>query len=342
MKQRREHGFTLIELLVVIAIIGILAAMLFPVFARARESARKTQCLANVKNIAMGMQIYLTDYDRLPPKEHRAEIVDWYGDGCWIDISMVNPYLQWPVILDEYIKSREVWRCPSARLLQKRGILNSYGKDWWTYMIDQGGKNLCWGLGPCATQYPSGWGGSVTDGIIQQTCAIDASSNASNGAFVQNIGVPDAREMSTSEMDDTSKFVVCADCGTTRMFWAATQIAYPDTCAIYCSANMSYNGMSCTAKTQGCTTAKDCFGPDHPSIVWDAAARKQYAYSRHMGGSNLGFADGHAKWFSGEAILTGASDERWFINESDRNKDPFLTGVQECGAMNLPGSAYTH
>ena len=68
----RRRGFTLIELLVVIAIIGILAAMLFPVFARARESARKTQCLANVKNIAMAFQMYFTDYDRLPPGEHDA------------------------------------------------------------------------------------------------------------------------------------------------------------------------------------------------------------------------------------------------------------------------------
>jgi len=52
-----------VELLVVIAIIAILAAMLFPVFARARESARKIQCLSNVKNIAMAFQIYLTDFD---------------------------------------------------------------------------------------------------------------------------------------------------------------------------------------------------------------------------------------------------------------------------------------
>ena len=72
MVMHRRRGFTLIELLVVIAIIGILAAMLFPVFARARESARKTQCLANVKNIAIGIQMYLTDYDRFPPKEHAA------------------------------------------------------------------------------------------------------------------------------------------------------------------------------------------------------------------------------------------------------------------------------
>src|SRR5512141_3170367 len=61
---RGRRGFTLIELLVVIAIIGILAAMLFPVFARARESARKVQCLSNVKNIAMAVSMYLGEYDK--------------------------------------------------------------------------------------------------------------------------------------------------------------------------------------------------------------------------------------------------------------------------------------
>jgi prepilin-type N-terminal cleavage/methylation domain-containing protein len=78
----RRRGFTLIELLVVIAIIGILAAMLFPVFARARESARKIQCLSNVKNIALAVQMYLTDYDRFPPDETRREVIDYfYSDG---------------------------------------------------------------------------------------------------------------------------------------------------------------------------------------------------------------------------------------------------------------------
>ena len=56
-----RKGFTLIELLVVIAIIGILASMVFPVFARARESARKAVCLSNVKNIALAVQMYLAD-----------------------------------------------------------------------------------------------------------------------------------------------------------------------------------------------------------------------------------------------------------------------------------------
>jgi prepilin-type N-terminal cleavage/methylation domain-containing protein len=125
---RRRKGFTLIELLVVIAIIGILAAMLFPVFARARESARKIQCLSNVKNIAMAFQMYLTDYDAFPPYLSDGSYNDVYdllltanagrSDMCQYRAFQSDPYLRWPVILDEYIRNRDVWNCPSATWME--------------------------------------------------------------------------------------------------------------------------------------------------------------------------------------------------------------------------------
>src|SRR5438094_8508507 len=75
---RQTKGFTLIELLVVIAIIAILAAILFPVFAQAREKARQVTCLSNMKQVGLGLQMYVQDYDEtLPP---RNDNVSDFGD----------------------------------------------------------------------------------------------------------------------------------------------------------------------------------------------------------------------------------------------------------------------
>jgi prepilin-type N-terminal cleavage/methylation domain-containing protein len=98
---RRQTGFTLIELLVVIAIIAILAAILFPVFARARENARRTSCLSNLKQIGLGIAQYTQDYDE--------KLVSY---------AYPNPAgtvtYGWQVALDPYVKSYQMYVCPSA------------------------------------------------------------------------------------------------------------------------------------------------------------------------------------------------------------------------------------
>ena len=94
-----RRAFTLIEILVVIAIIGILAAILFPVFARAREQARKTSCLSNLKQIGLGLAQYTQDYDERFPlgQSYVAGVVDLY----------------WMELLDPYVKSTQIYACPS-------------------------------------------------------------------------------------------------------------------------------------------------------------------------------------------------------------------------------------
>jgi prepilin-type N-terminal cleavage/methylation domain-containing protein/prepilin-type processing-associated H-X9-DG protein len=100
---RRPHalGFTLIELLVVIAVIVILASILFPVFARARENARRSSCLSNNKQIGIAMMQYLQDND-----EHYMVVAHEGEEGATEDYNWFDP-------LQPYIKSRQVFRCPS-------------------------------------------------------------------------------------------------------------------------------------------------------------------------------------------------------------------------------------
>ncbi len=89
----KRRGFTLIELLVVIAIIAILAAILFPVFAQARDKARQTACLSNARQIGTATLMYTQDYDETWPSSH------W---GIYF------------LLVQPYAKNKEIWRCPSS------------------------------------------------------------------------------------------------------------------------------------------------------------------------------------------------------------------------------------
>jgi prepilin-type N-terminal cleavage/methylation domain-containing protein/prepilin-type processing-associated H-X9-DG protein len=96
-----RRGFTLIELLVVIAIIAILAAILFPVFAQAREAARKASCLSNLKQIGLAIQSYATDNDETyPPSQTPAPAA--------------GATYSWPTILFPYVKNEGIFVCPSG------------------------------------------------------------------------------------------------------------------------------------------------------------------------------------------------------------------------------------
>lgn len=132
-EKNRKQGFTLIELLVVIAIISILAAILFPVFAKARENARRTSCLSNMKQIGLGMMQYLQDYDDRYPRAWGG--LDTAGaegrnpDPTDIETDTskpggafkVNPnpggaalnYRTWMDYIYPYVKSTQLFRCPS-------------------------------------------------------------------------------------------------------------------------------------------------------------------------------------------------------------------------------------
>ena len=99
LRNNTRNAFTLIELLVVIAIIAILAAILFPVFAQARESARQTSCLSNMKQIGIGLVMYESDYDeQYPPSQ----------------LGVSPEIVSWPTLMFPYIKNEQVFVCPSS------------------------------------------------------------------------------------------------------------------------------------------------------------------------------------------------------------------------------------
>jgi prepilin-type N-terminal cleavage/methylation domain-containing protein/prepilin-type processing-associated H-X9-DG protein len=104
----KSRGFTLIELLVVIAIIAILAAILFPVFAKAREKARQTACLSNNKQMGYGLTMYTQDYDESLP----VQIGDGAGGGSlgFVGATQGN----WAKGIYPYVKNTQVFSCPNS------------------------------------------------------------------------------------------------------------------------------------------------------------------------------------------------------------------------------------
>ena len=104
---RTRRGFTLIELLVVVAIIAVLAAVLFPVFTKVRDEARKARCRSNIHQIVTCIRMYLDDYDgRMPPYDpHRV------GDKDYSDHNFA--YAMW--FFEPYYKDQGIWFCPSGQ-----------------------------------------------------------------------------------------------------------------------------------------------------------------------------------------------------------------------------------
>lgn len=132
--RKGARGFTLIELLVVIAIIAILAAILFPVFAKAREAARQSSCLNNNRQLGTGMMMYVQDYDETYPLD----------PGGTENASAADP-AAWFRVIGPYIKNDKVFLCPSV------GAVNNYT----TPPTDYNANAALLGRSMAAVNYPA-------------------------------------------------------------------------------------------------------------------------------------------------------------------------------------------
>ncbi|MGD9496949.1 MAG: DUF1559 domain-containing protein [Armatimonadota bacterium] len=147
-----RRGFTLIELLVVIAIIAILAAILFPVFARAREKAKAASCLNNTKQLGLAAMMYITDYDDAYPKALLYPAVDMGPLGY--------NYGMWSVLFVPYVKNGSIYRCPA---LSK----NNSGSTATAQALGIGYAQLGygWNIGTSPSGYTDGFGYYYGDGV---------------------------------------------------------------------------------------------------------------------------------------------------------------------------------
>lgn len=278
-KQRSSKGFTLIELLVVIAIIAILAAILFPVFARARENSRRASCQSNLKQISLGIKQYMQDYD------------DTFIKASW-NTSDGSPALYpngWAAVLQPYVKSDQIYQCPSQP-----------NRD-----------NV------------------AADLTTQDFGYSDYFFNSNLGA---NVDCSGKRIVKESELDYSSNVIMIGDGGR----GGATNFANYPPLQPYPSGTASGTQVS-DLNTRPAYHYLPGFwtkAADNASVVSAAYAYTDGKYMQqvndtHLQGMNIGFVDGHVKWYKPEKLTfdnPSGSNVTFKVNDINAGTDASKPG----------------
>ena len=298
-KTRKKKGFTLIELLVVIAIIAILAAILFPVFARARENARRSSCASNLKQIALGFQQYNSDHDSRFP--HAWDLIDptVAGTTGW-QANMVVPAttagldepVVWPAKILPYLKSKQIFSCPSRpRAIRTARVNIAYANSIAAGQPQAGYPQMYLGYPDGPVLGNKAWGGNYYyPGASQSaygynTIYIGGGQYWSGRQICHHVQIPSAANNFNNGIGALE-----------------TQIAKPAETMLLIDNNY---------QNAGAAGAPAFFDPmvvvDAGGEVWDTAAGGADAYDsvepRHLDGVNVAFVDGHVKWMRKENAI---------------------------------------
>lgn len=185
LKSKQLKGFTLIELLVVIAIIAILAAILFPVFARARENARRTSCMSNLKQIALGMMQYTQDYD----EKYMPQWEDRDSSGGYNPSGAESGDQGWAMLAQPYLKSTQIFQCPSESHSPAGAGLyggGSYNDYWFNILVSN--KSMAAIDSPTMTVL-TGDGGSGSAAAGMTGCGSSGTTNPCTSADTDELAV---------------------------------------------------------------------------------------------------------------------------------------------------------
>ncbi len=299
MSRKPRSGFTLIELLVVIAIIAILAAILFPVFAQAREKARAIACLSNTKQVGLGVMQYTQDNDEMYPmmSSDCPAIGDANNDTHSANVWTCETWI-WQIM--PYIKSTAVFACPS----------DTNSKNAFTgYDIEPGEVGGC--ANPWAVPIPISFG--VNDTVFGWTgtgkdphgCGIsDTTADFTAGGYGPK---------SLSAIPSPSNTYMVADMG--------SQFMEPTRLNDLRAANYT--------RVHGTKAPRGGFRADSTNAAWSQELTSSSGIFRHQMGENIVYADGHSKWHRGQAIYSGEPYD-------DSIGDNFLAPEGMC-ARDYPG-----